>query len=169
MGKGYGNTRTKRPKTSTKTLEQKIQNFANKAFSAGQSKGKSLNVGTLSNEIISDMKAKGVKIESKSVVLTDDVITKYVNHVKRQKGATIEQKRYKDIERLINNPTHVYEDVKQKYLVYVNTIDYKEGKVLKGIIHPNYKHKGKIYNKLKSLGVVNESDMNDRIQYRRIK
>lgn len=118
-----------------------------------------------------DLLSKGISLQTDDVVINDKAIHKYINHVKKEKGANVAEERYRDVEETINNPTHIYEQLKGKYLVYVNTNAYDEqGRVLKVVIHPNYTKGGKTYNIAKSFGVVNERDaFSDKSMYRKIK
>ena len=72
------------------------------------------------------------------------------------------------VEKTLRNPTHIYEDTEQKYLVYLNTRTYAKRKVIKVVIHPNFKNNGRTYNLLKSIGVVEATKMKSP-QYRQIK
>ena len=151
--------------------ESRVQRFADEVFADGKRRGKSIIAGTINSEIKANLKEKGIELHSDDVVIDDKAIHKYINHVKKEKGATVAEERYRDVEETIKNPTHIYEQLRGKYLVYVNTRAYDEnGRVLKVVIHPNYTEGGKTYNVAKSFGVVNERDaFSDRTMYRKIK
>lgn len=83
------------------------------------------------------------------------------------KGANIPIENYHFIEEAIQKPMHIYEDISKKELVYVYTHPYIEQKVVKVVVHPNYKKHGKVSNLAKSWGIVQEEDMKGR-QYRMI-
>lgn len=51
---------------------------------------------------------------------------------------------------------------------YIMTTPYKNGKVLKVLVHINYKEKKRVFNYIKSWGVVEEIRMNDSM-YTKIK
>jgi hypothetical protein len=87
-------------------------------------KKKELIVGTISNDVVMDLQQKGVTLETTDVIIDDAVIMKYIKHVKNQKGAVVEPDKYWLVEKTLRNPTHIYEDIEQKYLVYVNTRAY---------------------------------------------
>ena len=76
--------------------------------------------------------------------------------------------KYWMVEKTLRNPTHIFEDTGQNYLVYVNTRAYSRGRALKVIVHPNYKTKGRTINYLKSIGVVDSTKMYSP-QFRKIK
>ena len=73
------------------------------------------------------------------------------------------------IEKALTTPLHIYEDSAQKELVYVFTHPYEQSKLVKVVVHPNYKLNGKtIVNAAKSWGFVEESKMKA-LQYTLIK
>ena len=146
----------------------RLQAFADIVLADGRKRGRELVIGAITNDVIMDLQQKGIMLETTDIVINDAVIVKYVKHVKSQKGATVSNRRYWMVERTLKSPTHIYEDTEQKYLVYVNTRAYMKGKILKVIIHPNYKNNGRTYNLLKSIGVVDGTKM-DSPQYRKIK
>ena len=55
-----------------------------------------------------------------------------------------------------------------KSLVYVVTTSYKQDKIVKVVLHPNYVSKGKTTNLVKSWGIVKAEDMKAE-QYTQIK
>ena len=76
-------------------------------------------------------------------------------------GAVIPVDRYDLIEKALNTPLHIYEDMAQKELVYVFTYPYEHNRLVKVVVHPNYKLHGRlIINLAKSWGIVDESKMN---------
>ena len=57
-------------------------------------------------------------------------------------------------------PLHIYEDTAQKELVYVFTHPYEQSKLVKVVVHPNYKLNGKTtINAAKSWGIVSEESL----------
>ena len=125
-------------------------------------------VGSISQEIVLDLQQRGIVLETTEVTIDDAVIVKYIKHVKNQKGAAVASNRYWMVEKTLRNPTHVYEDIGQKYLVYVNIRAYSRGRALKVVIQPNFKTKGRTLNYLKSIGIVRTINMNEQ-QFRKIK
>ena len=59
--------------------------------------------------------------------------------------------------------------MKSKALVYVYTHPYEPGRMVKVVVHPNYRFKKAVFNAVKSFGVVSEKNMEDGKQYRKIK
>ena len=146
----------------------RLQAFADAVLADGKKRGRELVVGTISNDVVVDLQQKGVTLETTDVIIDDAVIVKYIKHVKNQKGATVDIKKYWMVEKTLRNPTHIYEDTGQNYLVYVNTRAYVRGRTLKVVVHPNYKTKGGTFNYLKSIGVIYTEDMLGK-QFRKIK
>ena len=146
----------------------RLQAFADAVLADGRKRGRELVVGSISKEVIIDLNQKGVTLETTDVIIDDAVIVKYIKHVKNLKGAVVDPDRYWMVEKTLRNPTHIYEDLEQKYLVYVNTRAYGRRRTLKVIVHPNYKTKGRTFNYLKSIGVISIEDMSGK-QYRKIK
>lgn len=146
----------------------KLQAFADAVLADGKKRGRELIIGKISPEVVADLQQKDVVLESTEVIIDDATIVKYINHAKREKGATVTSNRYWMVEKTLKCPAHIYEDIEQKYLVYISTRTYARGKVLKVIVHPNYKSKGRTFNLLKSIGVVDFTKM-DSPQYRKIK
>ena len=101
-------------------------------------------------------------------IIRNRTVLKYIGHPKEGKGATVAITRYGEIKTAINAPTHIYEDLNSKNLVYVYTHPYEKGKVIKVVVHPNYRYKGVTMNAAKSWGVVDEDKMNEPY-YRKIK
>ena len=146
----------------------RLQAFADAVLADGMKKGRELVVGSISQEVVLDLQQKGVILETTEVTIDDAIIVKYIKHVKNQKGAVISSDRYWMVEKTLRNPTHIYEDMGQNYLVYVNTRAYHKGRALKVVVHPNYKAKGLTLNYLKSIGIVRTINMNEQ-QFRKIK
>ena len=156
------------PKRKSYSALSKLQAFADAVLADGKKRGRELVVGSISNDVVVDLQQKGVTLETTDVIIDDAVIVKYIKHVKNQKGATVDIKKYWMVEKTLKNPTHIYEDTGQNYLVYVNTRAYVRGRTLKVVVHPNYKTKGRTFNYLKSIGVIYTEDMLGK-QFRKIK
>ena len=70
-------------------------------------------------------------------------------------GAVIPIEQYDLIENALKTPLHIYEDTAQKELVYVFTHPFEQSKLVKVVVHPNYRLNGKtIINAAKSWGFV---------------
>ena len=134
--------------------------FANQLTTTGRSIGKAKHIGTIDSAIIADMRDKGLELQSNEITVLDKTVLKYIDHPKEAKGATVNAARYSEIEAAINTPLHIYEDLNSNALVYVYTHPYEPGKLVKVVVHPNFKYKGTVINAAKSWGVVAESDMN---------
>lgn len=145
-----------------------LQGFANNVLNDGKSRGRSYELSKIDRTVKRDMNKKGISLETDIVTIKDNTVLKYVSHPKRAKGAAIDLNKFWMVEKAVTKPNHIYEDTKQNQLVYVYSSRYTKGKTLKVVIQPNYKEKGKVYNILKSIGVVAKEDMNG-AQYRKIK
>ena len=146
-----------------------LRQFAEELLANGRGNGKMVVVAQLDDAIIEDMRKKGVVLQTLAIVVTQQVVFKYVHHPKTRKGAVIPVDRYDLIEKALNTPLHIYEDTAQKDLVYVFTYPYEQGKLVKVVVHPNYKMKGKrVFNYTKSWGLVKEEDMLGK-QFRMVK
>ena len=167
-GSAYLQNTTSRPRRSY-AATSRLQQFADSVISDGLKRGREMVVGSINYDIVSDLRGKGIELETTDVVITDGVIMKYLNHPKASKGATVDPKKYWLVERTLKSPTHIYEHKDGKYLVYVNTRAYAKGRVLKIVVQPNYRHKGQTKNLLKSIGVVNTGNMDNTTDYRKIK
>ena len=149
-------------------FEGSFQQFANEVREKKRSIGKAMWIGVLDGEIIADMHNRGMLLETRDIVVLDKTILKYINHPKESKGATVSPDRYNEILKAINTPLHIYEDTNSKVLVYIYTHPYEPGRVVKVVVHPNFKHKGSVVNAAKSWGVVEAIQM-DMKNYRKIK
>lgn len=145
-----------------------LQQFADQLFKTGRSLGQVKQIGRIDDAVRNDMQVKGRALETETIVVMDKTVLKYIGHPKATKGATVAPERYSEIESTINAPTHIYEDLNSKELVYVYTHPYDAGKVIKVVVHPNYKYKGVVTNVAKSWGIVDSADMNAN-DYRLIK
>ena len=145
-----------------------LQQFAAEILKTGRSIGKVSQIGRIDDAIKANMVAKGLTIETETIIVLDKTVIKYIDHQKAAKGAVVPAERYGLIEQAIKNPLHIYEDLNSKELVYVYTHPYEEGKLIKVVVQPNYKYKGATANVAKSWGVVEEGQMNHSY-YRKIK
>ena len=145
-----------------------LQQFADTIFKTGRSIGQVKQIGRIDDIVREDMAKKGHGLETETIIVLDRTVLKYIGHPKEGKGATVAVTRYGEIETAINAPTHIYEDLNSKELVYVYTHPYEKGKVIKVVVHPNYKYKGVTANVAKSWGIVNEEQMTHSY-YRKIK
>ena len=146
-----------------------LREFAEELLSIGKGNGMMVEVAQLDEMVVVDMNNKGVTLQSVSIVVTQQAIFKYAHHPKSKKGAVIPVEQYDLIEQALNTPLHIYEDTAQKELVYVFTNPFEQERLVKVVVHPNYKLKGKtIVNATKSWGIVKEEDMFGK-QFRMIK
>lgn len=166
--RGGGITNKSTPDIVKKTSAKTIQGFANEVLADGLKRGREFRIGTLNEVAQRELRNQKIELKSTDVVTTDDVILKYVCHPKRDKNATLPENRYDKLKNIVNNPTHVYIDQKQRNLALIFTSKKDKGKVIKAIIQPNTKVGKNITNKLKSIGVVAAHNMEQR-QYRKIK
>ena len=150
-------------------FEGSFLQFADKLRATRRSIGRAKHIGTIDSAVIADMRDKGLELQSKEITVLDKTVLKYIDHPKEAKGATVNAARYSEIEAAINTPLHIYEDLNSKALVYVYTHPYEPGKLVKVVVHPNFKYKGSIINAAKSWGVIEVDKMEDTNQYRKIK
>ena len=163
----YSSSQT--PNVENKVSFDTIQDFADKVLSDGFSRGRELRIGTLNEAVQREMQNMKADIDNTDVVITDDVIIKYVNHPKNAKNETLPENQYNKLKNIVNNPKHIYIDTKQNNLVFVFTSKENKGKIIKAIIQPNFKKGSRVYNKVKSIGVVDANQISKQRQYKKIK
>ena len=146
-----------------------LREFAEELLANGRGNGQMIVIAQFDAIIIEDMCNKGIALQSTAIVVTQQAVFKYAHHPKSKKGAVIPIEHYDLIEKALTMPLHIYEDTAQKELVYVFTHPYEQNKLVKVVVHPNYKMSGKqIVNATKSWGIVKEEDMLGK-QFRMIK
>ena len=132
-----------------------LRQFAEELLAKGRGNGQMVIVAQFDDAIIKDMNKKGVTLQSDSIVVTQQAVFKYAHHPKSKKGAVIPIEQYDLIENALKTPLHIYEDTAQKELVYVFTHPFEQSKLVKVVVHPNYRLNGKtIINAAKSWGFV---------------
>ncbi|MDE6428351.1 MAG: hypothetical protein K2K59_05305, partial [Muribaculaceae bacterium] len=152
MAKTYGGLRTSSiafnmASVQTPTIEDTppfttIQDFTDNVLNDGVSRGKEFRIGALNEAVQRELSNMEIELKSDDVVITDDVIIKYVNHAKKAKDATLPFNQYDKLQDIVNNPEHIYIDTKQKELVCVFTGKENKGKIIKAMIAPNGKKGG---------------------------
>jgi hypothetical protein len=151
-----------------KEFDGSLQEFADKVLSSKRASNEVKKLGNIDDVVKASMKQKNIELLSDEILITDKKILKYLNHPKEAKGAVINTNRYNEIEKAINNPQNIYEDLDSKTLVYIYTSGY-DHKTLKLVIHPNYKMGGDTFNILKSIGLVENWNLNNPKKYLKIK
>ena len=137
-----------------------LKQFAEELLAKGRGNGQILVVAQLDDMVVEDMNNKGVTLQSVSIVVTQQAIFKYAHHPKSKKGTVIPVEQYELIEKALTTPLHIYEDTAQKELVYVFTHPNELSKLVKVVVHPNYKLNGKtVINAAKSWGFVSEESL----------
>lgn len=146
-----------------------LRQFAEELLAKGRGNGMMVEVAPVNELVIEDAMKKGLLFHSMTIVVTQNTIFKYANHPKEKKGAVVPVSKYDLIEKALKTPLHIYEDPIQNEIIYVFTCPYDESKLIKVVVHPNYKLKrGVFINSAKSWGiVVSEAFYNS--QYRMIK
>ena len=165
MGEGiliYGVGGSKRRYTNN------LQIFANRTLARGYANDSLYIFGNANKAMLNDLSIKRIGLESNLVAITDKTILKYVSHPKKSKGATANIHRFRMVEAAVKKPKNVYIDTKRNRLVYVSSVKYTPQKVLKVVIEPNQKIRGKYYNRVVSYGVVDRNNMKSK-QYRKVK
>lgn len=132
-----------------------LRQFAEELLSKGRGNGQMIVVAQLDDKVVEDISRKGVVLQSISIVVTQQSVFKYAHHPKSKKSAVIPVEQYDLIEKALTMPLHIYEDTAQKELVYVFTHPFEQERVVKVVVHPNYKLKGRgCINAAKSWGFV---------------
>lgn len=189
MGNGNGGTATEKdihdqldtssPQTKARLKGQSkpemslydgdLTKYANELLQSKKGNGAMVKVGDIGEAVKKDMEKNNLTMQTTAVIVMQNAIFKYTNHPKAKKGATVPVKDYGLIEKALQNPLHIYQDTAQKDLVYVYTYPYGKGRLLKVVVHPNFKVNGKLtINNAKSWGIVKEEDMLGK-QFRLIK
>lgn len=144
-----------------------LTQYAKELIELGIGNGKVIKIGEIDKSIVEDLRKNGIVLLDLDVIVGQSAIFKYRNHPKIAKSVNIPIEHYHFIEDAVQRPMHIYEDISKKELVYVYTHPYIEQKVVKVVVHPNYKKHGRVSNLAKSWGIIHEEDMNGR-QYRMI-
>ena len=145
-----------------------LLDYASEILAKGRGDGTDFCAGKVTQAIVNDLFRRGSKLETEIMTITQRQIFKYRDHPKERKGASLPVEDYFFIERALSSPTNIYVDVSKKSLVYVVTTSYKQDKIVKVVLHPNYVSKGKTTNLVKSWGIVKAEDMQAE-QYTQIK
>lgn len=145
-----------------------LQGFADRVYKTGMARGSMYRFGRTNKAFLEDLKKRGVEVKSDIAAITDKTLLKYRTHPKREKDAVVDFKRFVMVEAAVKKPKNVYIDTKRNRLVYVSSVKYAKGKVLKVVVEPNQKIGKKYFNQVKSIGVVNKENMNGK-QYIKIK
>ena len=136
-----------------------LMQFANDLLTKGRGDGEVCRICEISPVIINDMKTAGLELHSNDIIVTQRQIFKYRNHPKTTKGANLPVEDYGIIEAALKNPTNIYEDTVQKHLVYVYTHPYREDRLMKVVVEPNFRSHGTVVNLAKSWGIVQHENM----------
>lgn len=120
--------------------------------------------GNINRTVARYMREQRLTLESLTTIISDKTILKYRNHPKRKKGAVVSFKRFV----MVKKPRNVYIDTNRNRLVFVSSVKYASNKVLKVVVEPNQNVKGRRYNVVTSIGIVDKVDMRGR-QYDKIK
>ena len=124
--------------------------------------------GNINRTVARYMREQRLILESLTTIISDKTILKYRNHPKRKKGAAVSLKRFVMVEAAVKKPKNVYIDTNRNRLVFVSSVKYASNKVLKVVVEPNQNVKGRRYNVVTSIGIVDKVDMRGR-QYDKIK
>ena len=139
-----------------------LRQFAEELLANGRGNGQMIVVAQLDDKVVEDMSSKGVALQSTFIVVTQQAVFKYAHHPKSKKGAVIPVEHYDLIEKALTTPLHIYEDSAQKELVYVFTHPFEHERLVKVVVHPNYKLNGKtVVNAAKSWGFVSEESLDN--------
>ena len=153
---------------SKRRYTKDLQGFADKVLAGGKVRKSVYIFGKTNKAYLNDLFKKGIIVKSELAAITDKTILKYRNHPKKQKGATVNIHRFRMVESAVKKPKNVYIDRNRSRLIYVSSVKYSKGKVLKVVIEPNQKIGKRYYNQVVSIGVVDKNKMNAP-QYTKIK
>ena len=146
-----------------------LKQFSTELLTNKKGNGQVVNLAEIDEAIVKEMEKNNVRLQAMAVVAMQNTVFKYANHPKAKKGAVVPVGDYDLIEKALKQPLHIYQDTAQKDLVYVYTYPYDKGRLVKVVVHPNFKVNGKLtINNAKSWGIVDESKMNAP-QYKLIK
>ena len=144
-----------------------LRQYAAKLLAAGKGDGSVCRVCHIHPLIAKDMQSKGRALESLDVIVTQRQIFKYRNHPKSAKGANVPLDDYALVEETLCNPERIYEDTVQNRIVYICTHPYRQNRLVKVVVEPNYKSHNITINLAKSWGIVEETKMKC-LQFRQI-
>lgn len=136
-----------------------LMQFANDLLTKGRGDGEVCRICEISPVIINDIKTAGLELHSNDIIVTQRKIFKYRNHPKTTKGVNLPVEDYGIIEAALKNPTNIYEDTVQKHLVNVYTHPYREDRLMKVVVEPNFRSHGTVVNLAKSWGIVQHENM----------
>lgn len=151
-----------------------LKSFAQKAIETLKThkrhEGGSVIIGQLDNSIRKNIQEeRGIKLYRTDATTNAHTIYKYINHTKQTKGAVLPFDEIDYLLKAVLDPDKVYLQTEGKGRgCYIMTTPYRDGKVVKVLVHVNYHEKRRVYNNIKSWGIVDEMRMDDPI-YLRIK
>lgn len=115
-------------------------------------------MGRLDNSILKDLRSRGIALPRTDAVTDASIIYKYIDHPKASKGATVPVEDIDYVTKALLDPQKVYRQIDKRpgETCYVMTTPYKKGKVVKVVVHINYRRKTRTFNFAKSWGVTDE-------------
>lgn len=147
-----------------------VQRFVDSVLKDGKPRGRAMVVSTTPSGIYSDFRNKGMFMRSDHIVLPDKTVLKYRDHPKKAKNATLPFKEFWKLANIVSKPKNIFLDIKKKNWVYLCASRASDtGKVVKVVIEPNYRFKGKTVNAITSIGVIQKVNMFDPSVYLKIK
>lgn len=138
--------------------QEVVQRFVNDVLADGKPRGKAHQVSVVPPEVYQRLRGLGY-LQTDHIFLLDNTILKYRNHPKGKKGATLPFDQFWKLANIARNPKNAYMDGKRGGLVFVFASRYGKGKVVKVVVEPNYKFKGRIINAITSIGVIDSREM----------
>lgn len=102
--------------------------------------------------------------QSAPIYLTDDTIRKYINHPKANKNAVVPFELIPSLLSALRNPKYKYLHQSKKNkgnIIYVSTVNHPsmKNKLIKAVIHINFRRGKQVFHKLKSFGIINKEDI----------
>ena len=130
--------------------------------------GSVVDLGEMHPAVISELVKKNIVLKDTRILVDQRSATKYFVHPKSKKGSLLPVDEYGLLEKAVKQPLKIFEDATQGDLVYIYSYPYKQGKIVKLVVQPNYRKNGRVYNNAKSWGIVQEGNLNNPKQYRLI-
>ncbi|MRJ11493.1 phage head morphogenesis protein [Ornithobacterium rhinotracheale] len=149
----------------------KIDDFVKKTLADKRTKNEVFHLANMNTEVLKDMANIGIKKGDKKIMLMDKTITKYINHPKKEKNATLDFEKFSEIQKALKTPTHIYRQEYKSRTLYIYEYQYNNGKSLKVVVEPNFiiNKKYPSINCAKSIGVVDTVNMTRNSKLSKIK
>ena len=149
-------------------FEGSLKDYAEMLLKEKRGDGSVFNLGEIHETVVKELSKRNIQLADTRIIVDQHSVTKYFAHPKDRKGAVLPIVEYELIEKAAKHPLKIYEDASHGDLVYIYSYPYKEAKLIKLVIQPNYYKNGRIYNNTKSWGIIQAANLNNPTQYRLI-